>query len=198
MVFPHLVPTPALGILRRMDKEKLLSYLKGMDRRLRSPAVLCVYGSGACILLDEPDRTSLDLDVAGPYSQADFADLEQAATAAGLPVNPDEHYRGEHIEWVPALRLCLPRPTLETELILWQGAKLTVKTVSVTQLIASKLIRYDAIDRSDVQYLCVQRRPSFADIEAAVAQLPPPFDRDSVVVDNLENLRTDLALWEET
>jgi len=180
-----------------MDKAKLLSYLNSIDRELRSPAVLCVYGSGACILLDEPDRTSLDLDVAGPYSQADFADLEQAATAAGLPVNPDEHYRGEHIEWVSALRLCLSRPMPETEFVLWQGARLTVKTVSVSQLIASKLIRYDAIDRSDVQYLCVQRQPSFEEIAVAAAQLPPPFNRDPVVLDNLANLKTDLALWQE-
>lgn len=180
-----------------MDKSALLSYLDAIDRRLQAPATLCIYGSGACLLLDEPGRSTLDLDVAAPYSSAEYADLAQAAQAAGLPINPNEHYTGEHIEWIGALRLCLPRPLPETEIVLWRGGKLTVKTVSVSQLVASKLIRYDEIDRSDVQYLCSQSRVSFAEIAAAAASLPAPYAQDPVVQDNLENLRTDLGLWLE-
>ena len=178
-----------------MDKKQLLSYLEAIDGALRAPATIVVYGSAACILLDEPDRTSLDVDVAGPYSHADYGDLRQAAEAAGLPVNPEEDYRGDHIEWIGALRLCFSRPTADTEITLWQGHRLTVKTASADHLIASKLIRYDEIDRSDIQYLLSQSRTTFAEIAAAVDSLPAPFDRDALVLENLENLKSDMKIW---
>jgi len=178
-----------------VNKSELLAYLTGLDQALQQPAMLCVYGSAALILLDEPDRTSADVDVAAPYSRADFGDLQRAAALAGLPVNPDESHRGDHIEWIAALRLCLPPPETGTEIVLWQGTRLTIKTVPVPQLIASKLVRYDAIDQSDIQYLCSQTKVDFLSVAAAVRTLPPPFDRDALVLENLRNLETDLKLW---
>jgi hypothetical protein len=178
-----------------MNKPELISYLEHMDRALEKPATLYIYGSAACILLDEPDRTSLDIDVAGPYSQADEADVRQAAEAAGLPVNPGEEYGGDHIEWVGPLRLCLQPPVAGAEVTLWQGGKLRLQTGPVADLVASKLIRYDEIDRSDVQYLVTQSRTLFSDIEAAARRLPAPFARDPLVLDNLENLRSDMTMW---
>jgi len=53
-----------------MNKSELIAYLEGIDGGLQQPAMLYIYGSAVCILLDEPDRTSLDIDVAGPYSDA--------------------------------------------------------------------------------------------------------------------------------
>ena len=55
-------------ILFRMDRPELIAYLEGIDRALRDQATLYIYESATCILLGEPDRTSLDVDVAGPYS----------------------------------------------------------------------------------------------------------------------------------
>jgi len=178
-----------------MNKPELMSYLERIDGALRKPATLYIYGSAACILLDEPDRTSLDIDVAGPYSQADEADIRRAAEAAGLPVNPDEEYGGDHIEWVGPLRLCLQPPVAGTEVPLWQGTKLRLQTGPVADLVASKLIRYDEIDRSDVQYLLTQSRTAFSDVEAAAKRLPAPFVRDPLILENLENLRTDMVMW---
>jgi hypothetical protein len=178
-----------------MNKQQLIGHLERLDRALRSPAVLCVYGSAAGMLLDQPDRTSLDIDIAGPYSQADLADLAQAATAAGVPLNPDEQYGGDHLEWIPALRLCLPKPEPETDMLLWQGRRLTVKTVAAARLVASKLIRYDEIDQSDIQFLCRQARVRFEDVAAAVDVLPPPFDQDTLVRENLRYLESDMRAW---
>ena len=175
-----------------MNKSELTSYLEKIDGFLQAPTTLFIYGSAAFILMDEPDRTSLDIDVAGPYSQADESDFRRAAAAAGVPVNPGEEYDGAHIEWVSPLRLCLPRPIPGAEILLWQGAKLRVQTGSVPALIASKLIRYDAMDRMDVQYLLAQTQTPFALIEAAAKRLPDPFARDPLVT---ENLRADMALW---
>ncbi len=178
-----------------MNKHELVNHLARIDGALQGPAILYIYGSAACILLDEPDRTSLDIDVAGPYSQADEADVRQAAAIAGVPVNPSDDFMGDHIEWVGPLRLCLRPPVAGSEVTLWQGTKLCLQTGPVVDLVASKLIRYDEIDRSDVQYLLTQSRALFSDIEEAAGRLPSPFARDPLVRDNLENLRSDMAMW---
>lgn len=178
-----------------MNKAQLLTYLERIDEALRRDSELTVYGSAAFILLGEEDRTSLDIDVAGPYSSVEFPDLEQAARRAGLAVNPEQTDAGDHLEWVSALRLCLPPPRPETEIVLWRGRRLTVKTVSIEELIASKLIRYDEIDQSDIQFLCAQRPVDFRRIEAAVQSLPAPFNEEPLIRENLRNLKQDMGMW---
>lgn len=111
------------------------------------------------------------------------------------PVNPPEEYDGEHLEWVGPLRLCLPPPSAGSGMTLWRGARLHLRTGSIADLIASKLIRYDETDRSDIQYLLRQARTAFADIAAATERLPAPFASDALVRENLENLRTDMDAW---
>lgn len=178
-----------------MDKTELVGYLARIDGFLTTPATLYVYGSAALILLNEPERTSLDIDVAAPYSRADFAELAKAAADAGLPINPPEDYRHNHIEWISALRLCLAPPDPASEIVLWQGSRLVLKTLTVPHLIASKLIRYDSIDRGDVQYLCKQGQVTWDEVAAAVERLPSPFNRDALVRENLANLREDMRMW---
>jgi hypothetical protein len=174
-----------------------VGYFEAIDGRLCQRAKLVVYGGAAFILLDQPGRTSVDVDIAGPYSQADFGDLRRAAEGAGLPVNPTQDVAGDHLEWVGPLRLCLSRPEPEDEVNLWQGSLLTVVTVSPARLIASKLIRYDEVDRGDVQFLVTQTGIGFGEIANAVNLLPSPFREDSLVRDNLGNLKVDLSLWRE-
>lgn len=178
-----------------MNKADLLGYLERLDQALKAPATLHIYGSAAFMLLDEPDRTSLDVDVAAPYSTVDVGDLRQASAVAGLPLNPPDEYAADHLEWISAVRLCLAKPNPATDILLWSGQRLSVKTGSIPQLIASKLIRYDDIDRSDIQYLCRQTVVDIAAVADAVAELPDPFCRDSLVLENLENLKVDLTLW---
>jgi len=178
-----------------MDKRQLLTYLERIDAALGSSAMLYIYGSAVCILLDAPDRTSLDIDVAGPYSDADLGALMQAAEQAGIPVNPAVDTTANHIEWIQALRLCLPKPSAEHATVLWQGARLTIKSGSAADLIASKLIRYDEVDQGDIQYLLLQARVTFADVADAVNRLPPPFNDDCMVLENLENFRADAEVW---
>ena len=178
-----------------MNKNELMAYLERIDGGLKQPAMLYIYGSAVCILLDEPDRTSLDIDVAAPYSDADYGDIAQAAEKAGIPINPSEQTPSNHIEWIQALRLCLPKPSSENSMLLWQGRRLTIKSAPVAELIASKLIRYDETDQGDLQYLYSQSPVSFSSIEEAVAKLPPPFNTDALVLENLENLKTDLKMW---
>ena len=180
-----------------MDKASLTEYLERLDRALSSPTRLCIFGSGAFILLDEPGRTSLDLDVAAPYSQANLPDLERAADEAGLPVNPPEDYSGDHIEWVSAARLCLAPPG-DTGALLWQGKQLLVVTVGFPDLIASKLIRYDSMDQSDIRYLMLQAGIDWRRVADAVERLPAGFRNDPTLRENLRDLQVDLTLWKES
>jgi hypothetical protein len=178
-----------------MNKAELLSYLEKLDNALNKQTMLYVYGSAVGIILDQPDRTSLDIDVAAPYSDVAYADLVQAAEKAGIPVNPPEEFSSNHIEWVQVLRLCLPKPSPDKEMILWQGENLTLKSGSVADLIASKLIRYDEIDQGDIQFLMKQSGVGYSDIEDAVKRLPDTFARDALVNDNLANLHVDMRFW---
>ncbi len=178
-----------------MNKEQLTSYLAKIDAGLLAPAVLHIYGSAAFILLDEPARTSLDIDVAAPYCRLDEVSFQDAAAKAGLPVNPEPDAADDHIEWISSLRLCLPEPSAASDLVLWRGRHLVVKTNSIPALIASKLVRYDATDRSDVQYLYSQSAVTFDEVKNAARSLPPPFDTDALVLENLKNLKDDMSMW---
>ena len=178
-----------------MNKCQLVAYLERIDAVLPDEAMLYIYGGAAFILLDEPERTSLDIDVAAPYCRVDERVFRDAASNAGLPVNPDLDTAKDHIEWISSLRLCLPKPSANSDIVLWRGRNMTVKTGAISALIASKLIRYDAVDRSDVQYLLAQHPVALNDVAVAVRSLPPPFNQDAVVLENLENLRNDMAVW---
>jgi len=179
-----------------MDKADIVAYFGRLDRELTAPSVLYIYGSAAVILLGADDRTSLDIDVAGPYSTVDSARFVEASAIAGLPVNPVSAVASNHVEWVGALRLCLPPPPPDSEaMVLWQGANLTVKTGRVEDLVASKLIRYDETDQADVQFLFKASRFTIESVAAAVQTLPRPFNTDVLVLENLANLQNDLAAW---
>ncbi len=179
-----------------MDRDQIINFLEQLDRELASPTKLCLYGSGVFILLGEVGRVSVDLDIAGPYSQANMAELRQAAEKVGLPLNPDEFFSGNHIEWVGPLRLCLPEPQAEGErMVLWQGQKLEIVAPAPADLVASKLIRYDEADRADLQFLYNLYPWEWEEVERAVNRLPKHFRQDSVVRENLLNLKTDMALW---
>lgn len=179
-----------------MNKAEIIAYLIRLDRELSAPVVLYLYGSAVVILLDAPERTSLDVDVAGPYSSGNMAEIARASQRAGLPLNPDPSYQGNYLEWVGPLRLCLPPPQEGGKgLELWRGENVTVRSSCVEDLVASKLIRYDETDRADVQYLYAQFNFDWPSVREAAGRLPHPFKIDPVVADNLSNLETDMRMW---
>jgi len=70
-----------------------------------------------------------------------------------------------------------------------------VFTLPPSDLIASRLIRYDPTDQADIQFMMVHSRVRFDDIAQAVARLPGSFRDDPLVRDNLKNLHRDLGRW---
>lgn len=49
-------------ILSAMDKVDMLECLERLDQHLATPTTLYVYGSAVVILLDAPERASMDID----------------------------------------------------------------------------------------------------------------------------------------
>ena len=178
-----------------MNAATLREHLARLDAALGEPARLCIYGSAALMLMGEEDRFSVDVDVAGPYSTINERALAAAAQQIGLPVNPPDDFPADHIEWIGPTRLCLAVPSLENTVKLWQGSGLTVFTLSPADLVASRLIRYDPTDQSDIQFLVIHARVRFEDVAQAVDRLPVVFRDDLPVRENLNNLRRDLQRW---
>ena len=178
-----------------MDHTALRTYLSQLDGSLTEKAACCIYGSAACMLLGEEGRISLDVDIAGPYSQVNEAMLRSAAAQIGLPVNPPADFAGDHIEWIGPLRLCLADPSIGGRVVLWQGSHLTIFTVSAPDLAASKLIRYDPSDQADIQFLMVNGRVRIGEMAGAVERLPAAFRADIMVRDSLNKLNRDCQRW---
>jgi hypothetical protein len=179
-----------------MDRTTLEELLTRVDERLCEPVVLVIYGAAAFMLLGEEGRASLDVDVAGPYCQGDLAAVRRAFHDAGVAVNPPPDAQDDHVEWVGPERLSLAPPG-EGKLLLWQGRHVRVETVAPADLVASKLIRYDETDQADIRSLCFRMGISWASVQEAVTRLPDPFRRDALVLDNLNKLKRDMALWTE-
>lgn len=178
-----------------MDAASLRQYWARLDAELPEPVRLCIYGSAPLMLLGEEGRFSVDVDVAGPYSLANEPVLAAAAQRIGLPVNPPADFSGDHIEWVGPARLCLAPPRPEERVVLWQGSRLMIFTLPPADLVASRLIRYDPIDQSDIQFLIINTGVRFEEIARAADRLPSAFRYDVLVRENLENLRRDAQRW---
>lgn len=177
-----------------MDRKSLERLLTEVDSHLSTPITMVIYGAAAFMLLGEEARISADIDVAGPYCVGDVASLRNAIVNAGYPINPPPEQQGDHVEWVGIERLSLEEP-VEQLMTLWQGRNLTVITVPPPSLIASKLIRYDETDQSDIRTLCGRMKIPWEQISDAAKRLPPAFRDDALVKENLENLRNDMILW---
>jgi len=183
--------------IERVDEQTLRAYFDALDPLVRPSTVLYVFGGAAVALLGSRIRTTMDIDVAEPFSQIDRAAFCQASAQAGLPVNPSPDHDAAFLELVGPLRLSLPVPDAANPGVeLYHGRNLTVKTGSSADLVASKLVRYDEQDQQDIQFLMGEGGATLEDVLASVARLQPVFRNDALVKENLANLATDLKIWE--
>ena len=183
-------------MIANVNRTTIAEYFGRLDGLVASGTILYIYGGAAVAALGANIRTTMDIDVAEPYSRFDRTTFPAASAEAGLPVNPSDDYDAAFLELVGAFRLCVPAPTDEKPgQIVFKGVNLTVRTGSVADLIASKLIRYDEQDQQDVQFLLGNGRATMDEIRESVGRLPPTFRDDPLVRDNLDNLETDMKIW---
>jgi len=182
--------------IERVDERTVRAYFDALDPLVRPETVLYVFGGAAVALLGSRIRTTMDIDVAEPYSVMDRAAFCAASAEAGLPVNPSPEYGAAFLELVGPLRLSLPRPDPSVPAVeLYRGRNLTVRTGSAADLVASKLVRYDEQDQQDIQFLMGEGGATLEDVKASVARLQPVFRNDALVKENLAKLETDLQVW---
>ena len=180
-----------------VNDEVAMEYFAKLDELVSPGTELFVFGGSAIGLLGAKIRTTIDIDIAAPYSRVKFDEFKAASAKLGFPVNPEPSYQGAYIEWVGPARLSLPNP-IEDAQILFQGLNLTVKTGTFADLIASKLVRYNVKDMQDVQFLVSEGRVKYENIVAATERLSPVFRDDPLLKENLENVKTDMEIWRET
>ena len=179
-----------------IDELTIRRYFDALDSLVGTNTVLYVFGGAAVALLGSRIRTTMDIDIAEPFSRIDRAAFCAASAKAGLPVNPAPDYDAAFIELVGPFRLSLPRPDAASGgMVLYSGVNLTVKTGSPADLVASKLVRYDEQDQQDIQFLMGEGGATMKEVMASVERLQPAFREDSLVRENLENLVTDLGIW---
>ena len=182
--------------MTNVNRTTISEYFVRLDGLVAPGTVLYIYGGAAVAALGANIRTTMDIDVAEPYSRFDHNDFPAASAKAGLPVNPPDDYDAAFLEMVGAFRLCVPEPTDDRPgQVVFKGENLTVRTGSVADLVASKLIRYDEQDQQDIQFLLGNGRATLDEIRDSVARLPPMFKDDPLVRDNLHNLATDMTIW---
>lgn len=163
-----------------LDLESLRGVLELIDRHLEGEVRLCLIGSGATILLGQPDRGTEDLDAWARASRFGEAELRRAVEKAGLGFDP----RGEFPQ-APYLQVIHPGIVQvpgydpakgewfgKEETVAWQGERLTVTTPPPEALIASKLVRGEDRDFEDCLWLMAAKDVGAASILAAVRRLP--------------------------
>lgn len=179
-----------------VNEATLAEYFGRLDPLVKPGTVLFVFGGAAVALLGAKIRTTVDIDVAAPYSRIDMASFREASEKAGLPVNPPPGRQGAYLELVGQYMLSLPTPKSdESCTVLFSGLNLTVKSGSAADLVASKLVRYNEKDRGDAQFLAEAANLTEADVADAVRRLPPRFRDDVVVRENFVNFKGDIAMW---
>lgn len=117
-------------------------------------------------------RTSLDLDVGLPGSDADRSALAAACAAAGLDFDPTgETHR-------PYLQLIHPGiVTVPVKAGRWGG--LTILTPPPAALAAMKLVRAEPKDLADIFFLCSRHGLTRAGVAAYVRQIPDSVQRQT-------------------
>ena len=186
-------------MIAEINETTALEYFARLDAFVKPGTELYVIGGSAIALLGAKIRTTVDVDVALPYSKLDVAAFSEASEKAGLPVNPAFGYQGAYIELVKPLMLTLPKPKSEESLqVLFQGTNLTVKTGSGADLVASKLYRYSEQDQEDIQFLMLRGGVTLEAVRESVLRLPERFRDDVMTVENLGNLERDLTMWRVT
>ena len=183
-------------VLTHIDESVLRGYFERLDPLVRPGTDLFVIGGAAVALLGAKIRTTVDIDIAAPYSRVDLSNFTKASAEAGLPVNPALGYEGAYIEYVEPLMLTLPEPCSKNSgIILFRGFNFTVRTGSCADIIASKLFRYSEKDIGDIRFLMESANVSIAQVKESVSRLPPRFREDVLVRENLANLEEDSLLW---
>jgi hypothetical protein len=157
------------------DRDNWLQALARVNRSLQqqgATARLTLVGSATGILIGQPGRTSIDLDVWRPTSQYEFDTLKKAVEEAGLLFDPKSAMEPDtpYVQLVdPGIvqtgKFGQPEP-------LEKFGALQLDRPPIANLLASKLVRAETKDIEDIAWLLANHRPEREDIEKAIQSMP--------------------------
>lgn len=157
-----------------LDREQWYAVLERLAAALGGGAEvrLCFIGSAACVFGGMDGRTSRDLDIWTPASDYDRGELARAAAAAGLLFDPRSALRPDQ----PYLQLVDPIPSElgAFEPVFFERiGRLRLYRPPIENLIASKLIRCEPRDLSDIRFLLSRYQPDLAAVRRLISNLSP-------------------------
>lgn len=165
----------AEGLNREQWDEKL-SALGAELRAINATARLEIIGAWPVIESGMPERTSLDLEVWAPGSEADRTALRAACAASGLEFDPIDETAGPYLRLVRPGIVQMPDHTPEAAGT-WGGLTITIPPPAA--LAAAKLIRAADKDLADVFFLCSKHGLSRPDLAAYVEKIPGAAQRET-------------------
>lgn len=131
------------------------------------PVTLCLIGSSACLFAGMDARTSRDLDIWRPLSDYDRKELREAAEAAGVLFDPRSALDPDR----PYLQIVDPGVVEIGDfepIRIDRIGRLILLRPPVENLIASKLIRGDSRDVSDILFLVNHFNPDLEEVRKIV------------------------------
>ena len=162
--------------LNRLQWEEKLAAIGEHLRALGSAATLEIIGAWPVMEAGLEGRTSLDLDVWMPASDADRTALAKACVAAGLDFNPTGETDRPYVQLVQPGIIEVPEH-VPVEAGRW-GA-LTIITPPPAALAAMKLVRAEPKDLADVLFLCSRHGLGKEDVAHYVQRIRDPQKRQT-------------------
>ena len=163
------------GLDRRQWEEKLAGIGRHLQRQ-NAPASLELIGAWPVIEAGLEGRTSLDLDVWMPGSDADRSALAAACAAAGLYFDPTGETHRPYLQLIHPGIVTVPEH-VPVKAGRWGG--LTILTPPPAALAAMKLIRAEPKDLADVFFLCSRHGLTRAGVADYVRRIPDPAQRQT-------------------
>lgn len=163
------------GLDRRQWEEKLAAIGEHL-RRHGAPATLEIIGAWPVLEAGLEGRSSLDLDVWLPASDADRSALAAACASAGLDFDPTGETDRPYLQLLQPGIISMP-DHVPVKAGRW-GA-LTVLTPPPATLAAMKLVRAEPKDIADVLFLCSRHGLTKEQVAESVRRIPDPCKRQT-------------------
>ena len=162
--------------LDRCQREEKLAGIGSHLQRVNAPASLELIDAWPVIEAGLEGRTSLDLDVWMPGSDADRSALAAACAAVGLDFDPTGETHRPYLQLIHPGIVTVP-DHVPVKAGRW-GA-LTILTPPPSALAAMKLVRAEPKDIADVFFLCSRHGLTRAEVARFVRQIPDSAQRQT-------------------
>jgi hypothetical protein len=167
-----------------IDRRRLIEIFDALGAGLSKPATLCLIGSSPGIVLGQPERQSLDIDVWRQRSNYDETELRRACDRLGLLFDPRDEMRPDAV-YIQIIRPGMVRLPEDFDVeVLGQYGNLTVVMPAPALLSAAKLARGEPRDIEDVVWWVKERALSGDEVRDAAGRLPDPRQREKAA-DNM-------------